>query len=393
MTHSPLGDESPSILPVPPRNASTLLPFCYQIVTTFRAQMLNSEYNRSIDSSPKSSLAVVWFMEEKPQLNLVGQRLQVTITKVHPFGVFVRLADDTEGYIRKRELSLSSDVEPQDLVQPGTEIDAVVIVSAGANNLLELSHKRILPDPWDRIDSDIQIGRSISGTVRTVKPTGVYIQVAPGISGFIPRSQLATWDVGEPDNLFWPGDHVEAEVIRIDRVYRLIILSIQRQLLRRAKAYEIFDYIQHRAIDEDVEEMLPILDVLLELNSIFGQGQSILVVEDKDDLRIGLVEWLQNHGFHVKGVGDLDSALAMLTYQWWLVFIDIDLDGDSAFELVERLNASFPETIVFIVSTPQSLSEHLGVIRHLRIAGVYEKPLDFEAIRQHLQSIVAIGRH
>ena len=46
----------------------------------------------------------------------VNQRVEATIEKIFPFGVFVRLPDGTEAYIRRRELDLDADVDPGQVV-------------------------------------------------------------------------------------------------------------------------------------------------------------------------------------------------------------------------------------------------------------------------------------
>ena len=51
-----------------------------------------------------------------------GQRISGEVEKILPFGVFLRLADGTRAYIRRRDLSWAGDIEPQKLVKEGKAV-------------------------------------------------------------------------------------------------------------------------------------------------------------------------------------------------------------------------------------------------------------------------------
>ncbi|NEB14729.1 S1 RNA-binding domain-containing protein [Streptomyces coelicoflavus] len=56
----------------------------------------------------------------------VGRRLTGQVTKVLPFGVFVRVADGVEGLVHRSELSAGPVEAPEDVVRVGEEITVVV---------------------------------------------------------------------------------------------------------------------------------------------------------------------------------------------------------------------------------------------------------------------------
>lgn len=57
------------------------------------------------------------FIEMKGNRPSTVQLLEVTVERILPFGVFVRLPDGAPGYIRRRELDLDADVEPSEVVR------------------------------------------------------------------------------------------------------------------------------------------------------------------------------------------------------------------------------------------------------------------------------------
>ena len=60
-------------------------------------------------------------LHRKPEqdMHTIGQVVQATVDRILPFGVFVRLSNGSSAYIRRRELSLTGDVAPNQLVSDG----------------------------------------------------------------------------------------------------------------------------------------------------------------------------------------------------------------------------------------------------------------------------------
>ncbi|MEV5439835.1 S1 RNA-binding domain-containing protein [Streptomyces sp. NPDC052682] len=82
----------------------------------------------------------------------VGQKLHGQVTKLVPFGVFVRVADGIEGLIHLRELASVPVETPSDFVQVGDEIAVVVTSVDTERRRLTLSRREISPDQSDRRD-------------------------------------------------------------------------------------------------------------------------------------------------------------------------------------------------------------------------------------------------
>ena len=170
-------------------------------------------------------------MDHKTKRELAkGEQVTVTVERILPFGVFVRLEDGREGYIRRRELSLEGDVTPQELVSPGQQIAAVVLDPSEPNRSIELSHRATLPDPWQEFIGKFHKGDVVKGRIKSLAPSGAFAQIIPGVDGFIPTEELAPWTVRDPQEVIWVGDDVEAVITRLESTRQRVRLSIRRRL-------------------------------------------------------------------------------------------------------------------------------------------------------------------
>ena len=106
----------------------------------------------------------------------------------------------------------------------------ILEVNRKANRLI-LSEKVALyeerREKRDELFSSLQVGQKVSGTVRSIAPFGVFIDLA-GIDGLVHKSELSWNKVNNPEAGYKVGDTVEAEVIDINHERGRISLSIRR---------------------------------------------------------------------------------------------------------------------------------------------------------------------
>jgi small subunit ribosomal protein S1 len=106
----------------------------------------------------------------------------------------------------------------------------ILEVNRKANRLI-LSEKVALyeerREKRDELFSSLQIGQKVSGTVRSIAPFGVFIDLG-GIDGLVHKSELSWNKVNNPEAGYKVGDQVEAEVIDINHERGRISLSIRK---------------------------------------------------------------------------------------------------------------------------------------------------------------------
>ena len=106
----------------------------------------------------------------------------------------------------------------------------ILEVNRKANRLI-LSEKVALyeerREKRDELFSSLQVGQSVKGTVRSIAPFGVFIDLG-GIDGLVHKSELSWNKVNNPEAGYKVGEEVEAEVIDINHERGRISLSIRR---------------------------------------------------------------------------------------------------------------------------------------------------------------------
>jgi small subunit ribosomal protein S1 len=106
----------------------------------------------------------------------------------------------------------------------------ILEVNRKANRLI-LSEKVALyeerREKRDELFSSLQVGQKVTGTVRSIAPFGVFIDLG-GIDGLVHKSELSWNKVNNPESGYQVGEQVEAEVIDINHERGRISLSIRR---------------------------------------------------------------------------------------------------------------------------------------------------------------------
>ena len=106
----------------------------------------------------------------------------------------------------------------------------ILEVNRKANRLI-LSEKVALyeerREKRDELFSSLQVGQKVTGTVRSIAPFGVFVDLG-GIDGLVHKSELSWNKVNNPESGYKVGEEVEAEVIDINHERGRISLSIRR---------------------------------------------------------------------------------------------------------------------------------------------------------------------
>ena len=319
-----------------------------------------------------------------------GQIVVGKVDRVLPFGAFVRLKDGTRAYIRRRELSLEGDLDPRTLVSQGEEIRAKVSNLGGPGRSMELSMRATLPDPWKQFTSQFREGDVVIATVKELVPRGGFAQIVPGVKGFIPLHELASWKVERPEEVVWTDDHVEAVITWLDSTRRRVTLSIRRRLSQLSRAEVVMEKLHQRAGPQTTGEV-PLEEEQLSISEaeqsdeIEGAGP-VLVVEDDNAIREPLVKWLTRRGCVAQGVRTVPEAVVFCQrHDYGLILVDLDLPGLDGLSLIRQLRNCGHSTPVAVMSSPEWIEEHLPEIQALEVAEVFPKPLDLDDIQQLLR--------
>jgi signal transduction histidine kinase/predicted RNA-binding protein with RPS1 domain len=303
----------------------------------------------------------------------VGEIVTGTVRQVLPFGVFVELAGGLTGYIRRREMTLSANVDPRTVVTVGQTIRALIIEPAEPARNIELSLRRLESDPWPAFADEHKVGDVIPVTIKHVFADGVLVEHTPGVDGYIPGDEL-----GAPTDALWVGDHTEAAIIHLDKSRTRLLLSVRRWAARLAVTDVVVERLAGEGHHLDTEPLViappagPSVPADL--------AGPILVVEDQDDVRVSLLEMLRDAGYDAVGVPSAEEALALCARRRFaLALIDLDMPTVNGLQLVARLTENGHALPIAVMSVPDLLAQEYEQLRALGVGLAYSK-LDMDEL-------------
>ncbi|MER3603302.1 MAG: hypothetical protein C4298_05775 [Thermus sp.] len=161
-----------------------------------------------------------------------GEVVHGKVVRVDKDEVLVDIGYKSEGVIPVSELSIRRSVNPEEEVQVGDEIDALVLTKEDADGRLILSKKRARFElAWKSIEQAAQSGQPVTGRVIEVVKGGLILDL--GVRGFLPASLVDIRRVG--DLTPFVGQELECKIIELDRNRNNVVLS-RRAFLEETQA-------------------------------------------------------------------------------------------------------------------------------------------------------------
>jgi small subunit ribosomal protein S1 len=112
------------------------------------------------------------------------------------------------------------------MLQSGQEVQVYILNVDPDRGRIGLSVKRLVPDPWETVDSRYAVGQVVEGTVTNVVNFGAFVRLEEGLEGLIHISELSS-----PDSpMQWPiseGDSVQVSIMNIDKSRHRMGLSLE----------------------------------------------------------------------------------------------------------------------------------------------------------------------
>src|SRR5947208_4902075 len=151
-----------------------------------------------------------------------GDIVEGTIVKVDRDEVLLDIGYKTEGVIPSRELSLKHDVDPNEVVGVGDEIEALVLQKEDKEGRLILSKKRAQYErAWGTIEELKEKDEPVEGTIIEVVKGGLILDI--GLRGSLPASLVEMRRVRDLQP--YVGKQIEAKIIELDKNRNNVVLS------------------------------------------------------------------------------------------------------------------------------------------------------------------------
>jgi small subunit ribosomal protein S1 len=156
-----------------------------------------------------------------------GQKVTGKVTRCAPFGAFVEIRPGIEGLVHISEMSYTRRVvHPEDVVQPGQTISVLIKEIDTKSRRIGLSIRDAEGDPWLDVAERFTIGQPVSGTVEQQEKFGLFINLAPGIVGLLPKSVISRSSQGAHIDKLKPGDTISVVVTHVNAAERKISLGL-----------------------------------------------------------------------------------------------------------------------------------------------------------------------
>jgi small subunit ribosomal protein S1 len=152
------------------------------------------------------------------------------VVSVTDYGAFVELEPGVEGLVHISEMTWSRRMRhPSRVLQPGTEIEVVVIEVKSDSRRISLGLKQLEADPWTTIEERYAVGSVVEGRVRKLTDFGAFVEIEEGIDGLVHISDFS-WSkrIKHPSEIVRKGQATKAVVLSIDAQRRRLSLGIKQ---------------------------------------------------------------------------------------------------------------------------------------------------------------------
>ncbi len=232
----------------------------------------------------------------------VGDTIKVTVSNIEPYGAFVDLGNDIEGFLHISEISWDKNIKnPKDHISEGEELDFEVIEIDAKDRRLRVSLKNLLKKPFDEFKAKFKEGDVTKGVVTSVTNFGAFVKIG-AVEGLL-HNEDASWDRNDKcKDLFKVGDEVEVKIIKIDSNDQKISLS-QKDLKQSpvqafAKKFNVGDIVTGKIRDiKDFGVFVELgdnVDALIRKEDLGNVSAESLNINDNIEAAIAFIDEKKN---------------------------------------------------------------------------------------------------
>lgn len=173
-----------------------------------------------------------------------GDIVRGTVISITPTEVYVDLGAKSDGFIPVAELSERPDVNPEDVVKVGDEIEVFVVRVNDVEGTIQLSKKKVASiQGWKEIEQAMDEGRDLKGHVIEVVNGGM-IMTVNGVRVFIPASLANDRFMRDLTPLI--GQELPVRIIDMNPKRHKVVGSVKAILMeeKEAKSKELWENIE-----------------------------------------------------------------------------------------------------------------------------------------------------
>ena len=168
---------------------------------------------RKIIFSQKQVLGIDDFKKSVKGLK-EGQEIEAVITNIASFGIFLSVSVEkrvVEGFIHASEISWENITNVPEEFKVGRKLKAVVTGFDEESRRVQLSVKRLTPDPFEEKIKEFTEDKKIKASVTKIISSGILLDLGEGIMGIIKKEKI-------PANVTYKeGQEIEVTVSGVDK--------------------------------------------------------------------------------------------------------------------------------------------------------------------------------
>ncbi|KAM4032061.1 protein RRP5 homolog [Anomaloglossus baeobatrachus] len=154
-----------------------------------------------------------------------------TVTALHKHaGAVFNLDKDLFGFAFKKQLALSKLITVEKFKEGSVHKGRVTEFSPMDQTLLLSFKKGVLEGVYLRLE-DVQVGQVLEGTVNSITPIGMVVDVTKRLNGLVPTLHLADVTLKHPEKKYPPGTKIKCRVLSVDPATKKLILTRKKILI------------------------------------------------------------------------------------------------------------------------------------------------------------------
>ena len=160
----------------------------------------------------------------------VGDRISVRVSKVTDFGCFVEVENGVQGLVHRSEMDWTNkNATPANVVSIGETIEVQVLSLDLEKRRIALGLKQCRPNPWEAFAAAHKKGDRVTGRVKSVNKSGIFVVLDGGITGLVHLCDISSTVPGnEAADRYHEADEVEAIVLQVQAEKEIVSLGIRQ---------------------------------------------------------------------------------------------------------------------------------------------------------------------
>ena len=192
-----------------------------------------------------------------------GKIVSGCVRRLMPFGAFVEILPGIEGMVHISEMAWGRRVaRPEDVVSVGQTVSVKILDINLDSRRISLSIRDAEGDPWADVPNRFAPGTEVTGTVESQSSFGIFVTLAPGITGLLPMQALKNVKHHSELTALTPGSPISVVVQRLDPEARKISLVCEGA--KEAVVKESTEWKQHASTGQAAGAGLGVLGQALQ---------------------------------------------------------------------------------------------------------------------------------